>query len=710
MTTVNDEAMPEKGPGEVLHDELRAWGYAAGAWDQQPEKYRVDMTASATRLGVPSSGSMTREEALTMLAGYSEVIPELRGMRQRFPEGGSSAKAMRWLGYAQGVCGALGYFSLDALKEHSRLRLDVRIAPPHMRARRPEQPAPWQGAEDVVGFFHDLLRKGWPVMMRAPGARGGERVSTVERFQQLFAEGLRPALFTQVEVQVEDAGEAAYLRTLVGHVRLAVRGMFLRPAQHPRQVGAAPTCTCDAFIDDPCEVHRAENEAQNRRLAEGARVATPQGAEVVVGGEGDSVYTESPDGTPHVWPGDVVVEVHDLDDAVDHPAHYGGADDPYEAIKVIEAWGLGFNLGNAVKYLARAGRKPGEARRKDLAKAAWYLAREIANEEAAFQARGGRDVVPSAPDSKIVRHVDVILDDLRQRFPDLPVVSRVTELEDGRTLHTSRAYDSTVIEFNVAVGHLDPVEAWLAERTPVSAPDARVAAAAKVANAVRRTFTRYAVPIDAEREKDVAAICTALSEGDPSALHALALSIEQPNARLLIGPIGKVSLVRHVAHEPPPPPVSTPAAPPPPASQQVELRPFHVAPGDVVVELRGTMSPSMTVEKVYADGAGVVVAETCWFIGSGLRRGTFEIDRLAPVTDVAKWARFVVAVRSATSVADLEAVREARRAFLEGRAVVIAGTMLDRHGKEWSMSMPCATPDDFCNHWQSGLGFRVTPA
>lgn len=31
--------------------------------------------------------------------------------------------------------------------------------------------------------------------------------------------------------------------------------------------------------------------------------------------------------------------------AVDHPAHYGGKDNPYEAIKVIEAWGLGFCLG-----------------------------------------------------------------------------------------------------------------------------------------------------------------------------------------------------------------------------------------------------------------------------------------------------------------------------------------------------------------------------
>ncbi len=65
------------------------------------------------------------------------------------------------------------------------------------------------------------------------------------------------------------------------------------------------------------------------------------------------------------------------EDVVNHPKHYGGADDPYETIKVIEAWKLGFNLGNAVKYISRAEKKG--APLEDLKKAAWYLAREIAN-------------------------------------------------------------------------------------------------------------------------------------------------------------------------------------------------------------------------------------------------------------------------------------------------------------------------------------------
>jgi hypothetical protein len=64
---------------------------------------------------------------------------------------------------------------------------------------------------------------------------------------------------------------------------------------------------------------------------------------------------------------------------VDHPAHYGG-NTPYETIKVIEAWALGFHLGNAVKYIARAGKKGDRV--EDLKKARWYLDREIARAEA----------------------------------------------------------------------------------------------------------------------------------------------------------------------------------------------------------------------------------------------------------------------------------------------------------------------------------------
>jgi hypothetical protein len=62
---------------------------------------------------------------------------------------------------------------------------------------------------------------------------------------------------------------------------------------------------------------------------------------------------------------------------VNNPEHYGGATNPYEAIKVIEAWDLGFCLGNTVKYISRAGKKHKDKELEDLKKAMFYLDREI---------------------------------------------------------------------------------------------------------------------------------------------------------------------------------------------------------------------------------------------------------------------------------------------------------------------------------------------
>lgn len=62
---------------------------------------------------------------------------------------------------------------------------------------------------------------------------------------------------------------------------------------------------------------------------------------------------------------------------VNNPLHYGGAENIYEAIKVIEAWNLNFHLGNTVKYISRAGKKETDKELQDLKKAAWYLQRRI---------------------------------------------------------------------------------------------------------------------------------------------------------------------------------------------------------------------------------------------------------------------------------------------------------------------------------------------
>lgn len=68
-----------------------------------------------------------------------------------------------------------------------------------------------------------------------------------------------------------------------------------------------------------------------------------------------------------------------MSDSVNHPAHYGGEDDPYEVIKVLEAWDLelarGFCWGNVIKYTARAGRKDDAL--ADRRKAQWYAQRAV---------------------------------------------------------------------------------------------------------------------------------------------------------------------------------------------------------------------------------------------------------------------------------------------------------------------------------------------
>jgi hypothetical protein len=63
-------------------------------------------------------------------------------------------------------------------------------------------------------------------------------------------------------------------------------------------------------------------------------------------------------------------------ETVEHPDHYR-SESGLEAIDVIEAWDLNFNLGNALKYICRAGLKDKGSRSEDLEKAIWYLNREL---------------------------------------------------------------------------------------------------------------------------------------------------------------------------------------------------------------------------------------------------------------------------------------------------------------------------------------------
>nr|DAN88232.1 MAG TPA: nucelotide kinase [Caudoviricetes sp.] len=64
-----------------------------------------------------------------------------------------------------------------------------------------------------------------------------------------------------------------------------------------------------------------------------------------------------------------------VNDVVNHPAHY--TDGKFETIDAIESWRLGYHLGNAVKYISRAGKKSKDTELEDLQKARWYIKRYL---------------------------------------------------------------------------------------------------------------------------------------------------------------------------------------------------------------------------------------------------------------------------------------------------------------------------------------------
>ena len=72
-----------------------------------------------------------------------------------------------------------------------------------------------------------------------------------------------------------------------------------------------------------------------------------------------------------------------------HPSHYCEGR-KYEPMDVIADWDLDFFLGSALKYIARAGRKPGCSKEQDLEKAIEYLQYVVDQEDAKDSNEKGR--------------------------------------------------------------------------------------------------------------------------------------------------------------------------------------------------------------------------------------------------------------------------------------------------------------------------------
>jgi hypothetical protein len=73
-------------------------------------------------------------------------------------------------------------------------------------------------------------------------------------------------------------------------------------------------------------------------------------------------------------------------DHVNHPTHYNSG--KIEVIEALEDWRLNFHRANAVKYIARAGKKNPDKEIEDLEKAIWYLSRNIKLLNAEKQIKG----------------------------------------------------------------------------------------------------------------------------------------------------------------------------------------------------------------------------------------------------------------------------------------------------------------------------------
>ena len=97
------------------------------------------------------------------------------------------------------------------------------------------------------------------------------------------------------------------------------------------------------------------------------------------------VYKDSVTNVTSTKLGEMIEMIEKPSDPVNNPTHY--TDGGIETIDYIEAKGLGYHLGNAVKYISRAGKKGTNQGLEDLKKAQWYLARAIEKNEYASPSR-----------------------------------------------------------------------------------------------------------------------------------------------------------------------------------------------------------------------------------------------------------------------------------------------------------------------------------
>lgn len=152
---------------------------------------------------------------------------------------------------------------------------------------------------------------------------------------------------------------------------------------------------------------------------------------------------------------------------VNHPLYYGGKDNPYEVIKVIEAWGLdnNFDLATVIKYLARQGKKPQNPAIQDLEKAEWYLTHEIekvkekqkkeASDMWRFYRGFGSDIWPTLEGSADKVHIKSTFDNENSKCKTTNVDEDVKKDSDKSNKHCCCDTDDLLKHFKGYNDHLE---------------------------------------------------------------------------------------------------------------------------------------------------------------------------------------------------------------------------------------------------------------
>lgn len=170
-------------------------------------------------------------------------------------------------------------------------------------------------------------------------------------------------------------------------VRTLVKYVYGREVGHPPQeVGGVmltlgvlcQSAGIDARREGELELERVRRPEVSERIRRKQATkpnASPLPGEIDWPAAADAAFRSAPEGAR---PKEAAAQQH----PIDHPAYYGGEDNPYEAIKVIRAWltreeFAGFLKGTALKYMCRAGRKEDGTEARDFGKAEWYVAAHV---------------------------------------------------------------------------------------------------------------------------------------------------------------------------------------------------------------------------------------------------------------------------------------------------------------------------------------------